>query len=358
MSKSNNARGMLITAVIAVAVGVAGYSVIRNDPDATGGSGLPDAFTLDLDNLLEIDPALISYEQSARIDLPLKEVHAIAAGPEQRIYVGGDNVVRIMQADGTLQSTIELDGSPTALAVAAEDHADPGRIYVALGRRIALFNPDGSSAGVWDPFDEKTQLTSLALAKSDLFAADAGNRVVHRCDLTGKLIATVGAADSDPDMPGFRVPSPYFDVAVDSAEMFYVANPGALRIEAYSFDGHLQTFWGKAGSSIERFFGCCNPSHFALLPDGRFVTSEKGLPRIKVYSEHGEFQSAIAGPSQLEIAKHAIGDPRSGNGAIAFDVAVDSAGRVLVLDDRKNCVRVFTELNQSAATTASTKDGP
>jgi len=35
--------------------------------------------------------------------------------------------------------------------------------------------------------------------------------------------------------------------------------------------------WGKR-SGIADFFGCCNPAHLALLPDGRFVTSGKGIP--------------------------------------------------------------------------------
>ena len=32
------------------------------------------------------------------------------------------------------------------------------------------------------------------------------------------------------------------------------------------------------------FFGCCNPAQLAVLPDGRFVTAEKGIPRVKIYS--------------------------------------------------------------------------
>jgi hypothetical protein len=37
--------------------------------------------------------------------------------------------------------------------------------------------------------------------------------------------------------------------------------------------------------------GCCNPACFALLSDGRIVTVEKGVPRIKVFrAEQGQWR--------------------------------------------------------------------
>ena len=60
-------------------------------------------------------------------------------------------------------------------------------------------------------------------------------------------------------------------------------NPGRHKIEAYTFDGELETSWGTPATTIGGFSGCCNPTHIAMLPDGSFVTSEKGLARVKVY---------------------------------------------------------------------------
>jgi len=79
----------------------------------------------------------------------------------------------------------------------------------------------------------------------------------------------------------------------------------------------------------EGFCGCCNPSHIALFPDGRFVTSEKGLPRVKVYDAKGVFVGLVAGPDMF--AEDAVG----------LDLAVDSRGRILVLDPARRMVRVF-----------------
>jgi len=342
MSKSKDASGMMITAVVALAVGVACYAIARTNPWGTGGSGLSETFTLDLTELIKIDPALIQYEQSCEFSVAMEDVRAIAAGPNQKIYVAGDQVVHVFHPDGSKDIVIDVDGVVRSLAVATSEHANTGRIFVGVGRQVKLFDADGTPAGAWDDFESNAILTSIAIAENDIFVADAGNRLVLRFDLAGKLVGKIGMPDPEREMPGFSVPSEYFDIAVDSEEMLYIANPGRLRIEAYSFDGNLETFWGEPGAGIEKFFGCCNPSQFTMLPNGKFVTSEKGIPRVKIYSDEGDFESVVAGPAQLGIKKYEIGDPRSAQGGIVFDVASDADGRVLLLDPKKKCVRVFT----------------
>lgn len=342
MAKSKDKSGILITAVIAVAVGVACYAIARTNPWATGGNGLPATFRLDLSALLKVDPALIQFEQTLEFPVEMDEVHAIAVGPGQKIYVAGDHVVHIYKPDGSKQAVIELDSAASCLAVAGSGHEKAGRVYVGVGRQVKLFDADGKPGGSWDAFESNAILTSIAVSETDIFVADAGNRLVLRFDIAGKLIGKIGTPDPDREMPGFSVPSKFFDIAVNHENMLQIANPGRLQIETYSLDGNLETFWGKPGAAIERFFGCCNPSQFAMLPDGKFVTSEKGLPRIKIYGDDGEFESVVAGPDQLGIKEYEIADPRSAQGGIVFDVATDSNGRVLVLDPKKKCVRVFT----------------
>ena len=95
--------------------------------------------------------------------------------------------------------------------------------------------------------------------------------------------------------------------------------------------------------AVEGFCGCCNPVYFARRPDGKFVTSEKGLNRIKIYDAKGDFEGVVAGPEtlvkDLDLAKKACADCQVGFG---FDVACDSAGRILALDPATKTVRVFT----------------
>jgi hypothetical protein len=75
------------------------------------------------------------------------------------------------------------------------------------------------------------------------------------------------------------------------------------------------------------------------------VTSEKGLPRIKVYDATGRFESVVAGLEQLEIEHQSVVDPRTAGQHSAFDVATDTQGRVLVLDPRRKVVRIFVPLD-------------
>ncbi|MHC4574448.1 MAG: NHL repeat-containing protein [Planctomycetota bacterium] len=122
-----------------------------------------------------------------------------------------------------------------------------------------------------------------------------------------------------------------------------MVNPGRLRIEAYTFDGDLEFWWGEFSSGIEGFTGCCNPVNFAILADGSFVTCEKGLVRVKVYGPDGTFVGVVAGPEQLVeggTARTCYFPAQCQAGG--FDVAVDSTGRVLVLDTMKNVVRIFS----------------
>jgi hypothetical protein len=113
-------------------------------------------------------------------------------------------------------------------------------------------------------------------------------------------------------------------------------------VEAYTVDGDLELVWGKATAGIEGFCGCCNPINLALLRDGRTITCEKGLPRVKVYRVDGTFESVVAGAEAFpENAKATMGqrgwDCRHGG----LDAAADSKGRVFILDYVAADVRVM-----------------
>jgi hypothetical protein len=79
-----------------------------------------------------------------------------------------------------------------------------------------------------------------------------------------------------------------------------------------------------------------------LLPDGGFVTAEKGLVRVKIYNSNGAFLGVVAGPAQLaEGQRLRICDTPEECQGSALDVAVGADGRVYILDPTKNVVRVF-----------------
>lgn len=329
--------GILVAALI---VGI--YALFVGDPFGESGNGLSERFSLEADQYQRVDPALIRYRESKTLRIPMKKVRAVATGPANEMYVAGDRKVLKYSADGEQIGEIALSGEPSCLAVAGADHAAPGRLYVGLGQRVLLIDPSGAEAASWsEGLDKQSVLTSIALSEDGVFVADAGNRLVLRFGDDGTLMGKIGEIDPERGIRGFVIPSPYFDVAVTEDGLLRVTNPGARRIEAYSFDGDLLGHWGTASAAIEGFFGCCNPSNFSVLPDGRFVTAEKGIPRIKIYDDQGQFECVVADPQILGQTVTAAQLSEDSGSAPVFDVATDGDGRVIVLDPTTRRLRVF-----------------
>ena len=66
---------------------------------------------------------------------------------------------------------------------------------------------------------------------------------------------------------------------------------------AYDYSGARILSFGKAGTGINDFHGCCNPVSVAYLSNGGVVTVEKSPTRIKVFSSDGA--RLIAGIEEL-----------------------------------------------------------
>lgn len=334
--------GILLAAVvIPVALALAAYSLARTNPISGSTSKLPARFQLDLNSHYEIPAPMVGFRQRAQWPVDLQDPCAIAIGPNDTVYVAGDQKVSIYESDGSMLNQINLETEPSCLAVAGSGSEEPGRTYIGTVQGVLIYGPDGTPQGAWPSLGAKSVLTAIALAMGEVFVADAGHRLVLRYDSKGRLLGRIGAAVQDRDMPGFIIPSPYFDLVAGSDMMLYIVNPGARRIECYTLDGQLQSYWGKAGSDLDDFFGCCNPAHLARMHDGQFVTSEKGIPRIKIYSDQGDFETVVAGPSELGVHLTALGDARTNQSKRVFDVAANDKGEVLVLDARGQVVRIF-----------------
>jgi len=252
----------------------------------------------------------------------------------------GDRAIRKFSDQGVILGQIELAAEPGCLTVLAD-----GTIYVGFKDHVEIYDAQGQRQGSWDSLGTNAHLTSIVVSDGNVFVADAGNRVVVRYDASGNLVDYIGKKDSSRNVPGFVIPSPYFDLAVSQDGLLRVVNPGRRRIEAYTFDGDLEFWWGTGSVAIEGFCGCCNPVNIAILPDGGYVTCEKGLVRVKVYNSEGEFVGVVAGPRQLvRDGELRVCDLPEACQAGGFDVAVDPAGHVLVLDTIKNVVRIFSKI--------------
>jgi len=311
--------GLLVVAATAVAV-VLVVIMSPREPELTLGKD----FSYDVSRFRAIDPKLIHYEEAASFPTGLEWARGMALDAAGRVHVAGDQVVRTFAPDGARQGEVQTGKAAHCVAVAAD-----GSLFVGLVDHVAVFTPDGTRRAAWESLGKDAFIKAITIADSNVFVADAGRGEVLRCDLQGKVLGRIGRKDDDRNIPGLHVPSPYCDLAVGPAGLLWVTNTGRLRLEAYTFDGDLEAHWGKASFAIEGFCGCCNPTNFAFLPDGKVVTSEKGLPRVKVYTFEGTLDGVVAGPDQF--ARHASG----------LDLAVDAQGRVLVLDAAASTVRIF-----------------
>jgi hypothetical protein len=272
----------------------------------------------------EVDSSLICYHEVSSFSIALKTPHALALDNMDRIFVGGEDSLLIFNENGHLQKVIYTGIETTALAV-----TDGGDILLGAVDHMENWTKDGIQKAVWETRNENVFITSIAVSDSSVFVADAGNKVVYHYNLHGDLLTEIGRKDSLRGIPGFVIPSAYFDVAMGRDGELWAVNSGLHQLEAYDFSGRLLSSWNKTSMTLNGFSGCCNPSHIALLSDGSFVTSEKGLIRIKIHHPNGSFKCVVAAPKQFD------------KGTTGLDLAVDSDQKIIVLDPKQRKIRVF-----------------
>ena len=327
MSDRRKRLGWPVAIAAAVAAGVAAtvWVVVVADPAGRTGSGLSKEFAYDTTALRRVDPALILFRPADEIATGFAEARALAVGADGRVYAAGDRAVRIFTAAGDRAGEIALDAPPRALAV---DEA--AALYIAMADRIEVYTSYGKRTASWPSRGERAVLTSVAVSPTEVFVADAGKREVLRYDKMGQLLGILGHRDADRGVLGIIVRGPYLDVATAPDGLVRVANSGRMRVEAYYADGRLEFAWGRASmDKIEGFCGCCNPTDIAVFADGRVATAEKGIPRVKLYDAHGELLAVVAPPELFDEQ------------VVGLDLAIDPAGRILVLDPATRAIRIF-----------------
>lgn len=274
----------------------------------------------------ELDNIPTTYDEAAPIPVTIEDPRALAVAPG-KIYIAGKDAISVCDESGKETGKITIPGTASAL-VAAPD----GTIFAALQKSVAVIGPDGAVQAQWKDFSDRSFLTAVAVQGDDVYVADAGKRVVTRHNRAGEVLARIGEKDTARDVPGLEVPSPYLDLAINPDGDLWVVNPGKLGLERYMPDGSIVTSWYKPTVlQLDGFPGCCNPTHIAFDSKGELFTCEKGLVRVKQYEvTAGMFDGLVAASESFPL-EHS-----------ARDLAVDSQDRVLVLDAKRNEVRVFT----------------
>lgn len=306
-----------------VAVPVAGMYLYLTSQDRApidSHRAVADSSDQDMARLSRIDPALVRFHEVGRIDVG-PNARAMTVDGAGNIVVAGTGIARIIGA-GT---THEIRFSGTANCVAASE----GRFYIGFRDHVEIFTADGQKLASWPALPPGAYLTGIALDRENVYLADSGQRVVVRTDRSGKIVNEIGRADEKRGIGGLLLPSPHLEVAVGEDGTLWVNNAGRYRLENYTPEGNLERFWGAYGTDIEGFIGCCNPTDFALLKDGSFITAEKGIARVKHYLADGRFDSVVAGPASF------------GQNMTGLAISLDPLGRVLVLERGTSVVHIF-----------------
>lgn len=281
-------------------------------------------FEFSVDEFRNVPEDLIQYKETKNFKVGFEEPAGITI-ENNKIYVVGDQKLKVIDLSGKLINEVEFLEEPHTVEVAGE------KIYVAFEKRIQIIDESGNTKAEWKLSDDNSYITAVAALGEQVFVADAGTRKIMRFSLEGDLLNEFEGKAAEDALHGFIVPSPYFDIDINEEGDLWAVNPGLHALENYTDDGNLREHWKASGARTETFSGCCNPAHYTFLSDGSFITSEKGLVRIKIYKPSGEFSGVVAAPDKFE-------DITEGQ---APDVAVDSQGNIYALDFDRKVLRVF-----------------
>lgn len=327
MKKNKSIIALSIIALIAI-LGFMAYDFF--------GDSKSDAnpYEYNLDEWTQVDPAEISHQEVQQIAVDMEVLRAIAVDAEDQIYVSGQDKLIIYDQSGKLlkETPTQMQAFSMCISKWPANGQEEGKLYLASRNNIQVYNLQGELLDTWEVHVEKAIITSLAVTEHNLYLADAGNKIVYRYNLEGEFQNEIGRKDPEKGIEGFIIPSPYFDLAIGREGELWAVNSGRHQLESYHPDGKLIYSWKKTSMGLDGFSGCCNPSHIAMLSNGNFVSSEKGIERIKISSPMGEFISVVAPPKAFK------------KGTRGIDLVVDSEDRILAIDPEKNMIRIFEKV--------------
>jgi len=322
MQSNENNRFITIAIIIVslAAIMYFGLQAISDNSTRTRS----DQFEYSVEKFKKQDKVPVAYSQTEKISVNYHDYFGITIDEKDNLYLAVDKKIVVFNKERKIINEINL--SEPAYCLEADKQ---GNLYAGMADHIEVYTTYGKKTNTWKSLGSKAIITSLAVTEEAVFAADAGNLVVWKFDKSGKITGEIGRKDEKKDVPGYVIPSPYFDVDIDPEGFLWAANTGRHQLENYTPEGSIRTAWGVATMQVEGFSGCCNPSHFVILPNGSFITAEKGIVRIKEYDHHGVLRSLVAEPKDFE------------EGTVDLDLAIDSKNKIYVLDESRKAIRVF-----------------
>jgi hypothetical protein len=282
-------------------------------------------FEYSIDQFKKIEVNQYCYELTGELKADFKKLKAVTIDQDDQIIVGDSATITIFSKAFEPIQSFDLEGEISCLH-AGQD----GLLYAGMNGHVEVWNKAGKMVEAWPSVDLGSIITSIVSFEDQVFVADAGKKLIHQYNVDGAFIKSFGKKDSVDRKFGFLIPSPYFDVDLDREGHIWATNPGLHTLEAFTDDGRFVSSWNRTSMGLDGFSGCCNPIHFAFLSDGGFVTSEKGLVRVKIHDPTGDFRCAVDGADSFDEKETGL------------DIAVNSLDDIFILVPSEHAVRKYS----------------
>jgi len=259
----------------------------------------------------------------------------VAVDGTDQVVALGDGHVRVFTAGGEPVRQWLAGSGAECLTVGPD-----GRVYIAGAGRVDVFESGGRGVGGFQFGDsaKPPSVSAIAVHGPDILVADASARIIRRFDATGRQLGLIGDQGKTKT---FMLPNGRLDVNVDAAGVVRATDTGRHQVTSWSLDGTPIGRFGKFGMQDPAdFVGCCNPINVATTPDGKVVTAEKMVARVKVFEPDGRLLAVI-------------GTEHFDRMCTQIHLAVDSKERILAGDPVRRRIQVF-----SLATPGGGREGP
>jgi hypothetical protein len=251
-------------------------------------------------------------------------LRGVTVDAEDRLLAVGDSEVKIFDSSGQLESRWSTSQPGFSVAVGQNG------VYVGQEGQLEIYELSGKLLDTWRDPERLGRVTAIGLLQDHVLIADSADRCIRRYDDRGQFLNDIG---KDNRMKGFLIPNGAVDFALDSHGIIHAANPGKHRVERYTPEGELLGHFGRWDyQNPQGFPGCCNPTNVTVSDLGLVYVTEKAGPRAKVYDAEGELLAVIAAD---------VFDLNCKN----MDLAVDSEGRVYIVDTVRLQIHVFVREN-------------
>jgi hypothetical protein len=347
--------GFLLLIVVIVIAGVCGITA------AYYLSYLMQNPTLPEPDYRGVQTQWIGYVEDSVFFCEVNNPLCFAGDGHDKFYIGDENPPSIREFSIKTKQlrTIPLPSEPIAIAIGGSEQLFAGQLVIAHSDRIAVYSMNGEALLSWSVPNTKSAIWSLAVTDRAVFAADTEQRLIYQFDEKGTLLKTFGqpsaqktnhdnsnssSSESVETFSGFSVHFSPITLAVSrKTGLIHITNPGQYRVETFTLEGHWEPSlsWGNTSGDLAGFGGCCNPVSIAVLADGRIVTAEKFITRVKVFYAHlrngstRRLDCIVAGPEVLD--KQPPNIPQ----LVSFRLPASETGRSVFVTARENDVVVF-----------------